>query len=196
MHTVDSPPPLLPNSWHGTLARFFATYVVPWWPPPDRAAAWSEAAIAWHQRPDSLLLVRGSADKGWLHHEKGRSVVFTDNAPGIWILLHARDATADPACWPELIQAGGLPVLKMRSRGQADRPWNHATTALSPRDANVLWSRGLKHCHIFELRDRPDVTLIQRSLRNLALYELLCVSERGKTFSHRARWLVRRKEYR
>jgi hypothetical protein len=169
MHTVDSPPPLLPDSWHGTLAEFFATYVVPWWPPPDRIAAWSEAAIAWHQRPDSLLLVRGSADKGWLHRKNERSVVFTDNAPGIWILLRARDAAADPAYWLELIQGGRLPVLKMRPRGRADRPWNHASSALSPRDANVLWSRGLKHCHIFALRDRPELTLTQRSLRNLAL---------------------------
>jgi len=60
-------------------------------------------------------------------------------------------------------------VLKMRSRGQPNRPWTHATTALSPHDANALWSRGLKHCHIFELRDRPELTLAQRSLRNLAL---------------------------
>jgi hypothetical protein len=168
IYIVDSPPSV-PYSWCGTLAEFFATYVVPWWPVPERAAAWTEAAIAWHQNPDSLLLVRGSADKGWLHSENGRSVVLTDNAPGIWILLRARDAGADPAYWPELIQGGRVPVLKMRSRGQADRPWNHASTALSRHDANVLWSRGLKHCHIFELRPRPELTLAQRSLRNLAL---------------------------
>ena len=171
MPTAASPPspPPLRDSWRGTLAEFFATYVVPWWPPPDRAAAWIEAAIAWHERADSLLLVRGSADKGWLHRESGRSIVFTDNAPGIWILLRARDAAADAAHWPELVQGGGVPVLKMRSRGRVDRPWNHAQTALSRRDANVLWSSGLKHCHIFGLRDRPELTLTQRSLRNLAL---------------------------
>jgi hypothetical protein len=60
-------------------------------------------------------------------------------------------------------------VLKMWSRGQAVPPWNHATTALPPHDANVLWSRGLKHCHILELRDKPELTLTRRSLRNLAL---------------------------
>lgn len=190
---MHSAPPSIGTSWSGTLSEFFDTYVVPWWPPPDRIAAWTEAAIAWHRRPDSLLLVRDSADKGWLHREDGRSVVFTDNAPGIWILLRARDAGADPACWPDLIEGGRLPVLKMRSRGQADRPWTHATTALSHRDTNVVWSRGLKLCHIFEVRNRTYVNpaLVPKP----CAHELLCVSERDQAFSYGARWLVRRSEH-
>lgn len=192
VHAIESPPTLV-DSWRGTLAEFFATYVVPWWPPPDRIAAWTEAAITWHERPDCLLLVRGNTDKGWLHQESGRRVVFTDNAPGIWILLRARDAGADPACWPELIEGGLLPVVKMRAGGRMDRPWTHATTALSRHDANVLWSirgsrasrankSGLKHCHIFDLRGRPGCTLTQRSLRNLALMNYFVFPNGNKHF--------------
>ncbi len=160
-----------PDCWSGTLADFFDHFVAPWWPAGERIAAWTEAAVAWHERQDRdpLLLIRGSSDKGWLHTDTGHRVVFTDNAPGIWILLRARDATVDPASWPQLIEGGCLPVLKMRPRGRPDRPWTHSTQALADRDARTLWSLGLKHCHIFELRYRPDLTLAQRSLRNLAL---------------------------
>jgi len=167
-YTIGAPP-TPPDSWHGTLADFFATYVVPWWPPPGSVAAWTEAAIVGHERPDSLLFVRGGADKGWLHSESGRRVVITDNAPGIWILLRARDGSVAPLRWPELIEQGQLPVLKMRASGRPDRPWTHATTPLSQQDASVIWSRGLKHCHIFELHGRAGHNLTQRSLRNLAL---------------------------
>ena len=166
---IYSNPPSIPDCWSGTLEEFFDSYVAPWWPSPEQMASWTEAAIGWHERPDSLLLLRGSADKGWLHQLDGRSVVLTDNSPGIWILLRARDRGATPADWPNLVAEGHLPVLKMRARGRADRPWTHAKIALSHRDTNVLWSRGLKLCHIFEMRNRPEVSLIQRSFRNVAL---------------------------
>jgi hypothetical protein len=179
---ICSTPPSIPDSWSGTLKEFFENYVAPWWPPPDRIAAWTEAAIGWHERPEPLLYLRGTADKGWLHQENGQRVVLTDNAPGIWILLRARDGGADPVDWPDLIEEGHLPVLKMRARGRADRPWTHAKFALSHRDTDILWSRGLKLCHIFEVRKRLGVTLIQRSLRNIALMNYFVFPNGSKHF--------------
>ena len=84
-------------------------------------------------------------------------------------------------------------LKEMRSRGRVDRPWNRTRkTALSRRDANVLWSSGLKHCPIFGLRDRPELTLTQRSLRNLALMNYFVFPNGVKHFrTERKIWLVR-----
>jgi hypothetical protein len=109
-------------------------------------------------------------------------MVLTDNAPGIWILLRARDGGVDPSDWPDLIEEGHLPVLKIRARGRADRPWTHAKVALSHRDTNILWSQGLKLCHIFEVRKRLEVTLVQRSFRNLALMNYFVFPNGAKHF--------------
>lgn len=167
---LPAPPELGPGGcWSGTLEECISTFVEPWWPEPSRIAAWTEAAIAWHERSDALLLVRGSADKGWLHLENGNRLVYTDNSPGIWILLRARDGLADPALLPSLVEEGVLPVLKIRARGDPERPWNHSTTALSTKDASALWTRGMKHCHVFGLRPAAGVTQKQRSLRNIGL---------------------------
>jgi hypothetical protein len=57
-------PPSIPDSWSGTLEEFFESYVAPWWPSPERMASWTEAAIGWHERPESLLLIRGRGMPG------------------------------------------------------------------------------------------------------------------------------------
>lgn len=133
--------PELPSAaypWSGTLEEYVAQFVVPWWPRPEQVAAWTEAALTWHARPTSLLCIRSSVDKGWLHQVSGRRVVHTDNSPGIWILLRARDEGFSASKWDELVEGGGIPVLKMRSRGRIDRPWTHARTALTAADASRL----------------------------------------------------------
>jgi len=86
----SSQPPAPDYPWSGTLAEYMDSFVAPWWPDAGIVAAWTEAAIAWHECPDPLLLVRNNADKGWRHREGDQRVVFTDNAPGIWILLRAK----------------------------------------------------------------------------------------------------------
>lgn len=165
--TVDPPSPRYP--WAGSLADFVEQFVAPWWPHPEKLAAWTDAAIQWHERSNPLLLLREHTDKGWLHEIEGQPVVNTDNSPGIWILLRARDGGAQPMSWPELVQLGRMPVLKARAAGTPDRPWTHARNALSNADANTLWSRQLKHCHVFGLRPSLGITLKQRSLRNVCL---------------------------
>lgn len=87
-----------------------------------------------------------------------------------------------PPGWPDLLERGHVPVLKMRSAGHPDRPWTHARRALSVGDANTLWSKGLKLCHMFGLRDEPARTLAQRSLRNLALLNYFVFPNGSKHF--------------
>lgn len=155
--------------WEGSVEECLQTIIAPEWPDAVRVAEWTEAALAWHQRPESLLLIRGSNDKGWLHLEQGRQVVSTDNSPGIWSLQRAREGTVDPAHWSALMAEGTIPVLMARAKGDPERPWDYARTALSPRDANLLWSQSSKLCHIFDLRRSRELSLQQLSLRNLSL---------------------------
>ncbi len=157
--------PTLPEEFEGLISSFVDEYVVPAFPPADSLHSWTEALLAYYNRPDPVCIVRGPR-KGELRWEGGLRVVDSDNAPGIWCYLRAGDRTFPPEGVGGAIEQGELAVL-MALKSDLRPSWTHGRE-MTRADKQALWTRHLKHCHILPVKaGTTGLTLRQRALRNL-----------------------------